>query len=120
MCVVGFILPLKPVEGNIKRYRHYCLLSVNVALICSRKLLAVDYLGAGLTLVGCTLVILPLIWVYNFIMYHVLFSTDRSLGRRDFPVEICGRTGTLILRIPCHRIILYLGMERSQIADRSK
>ena len=27
-----------------------------------RKLLAVDYFGAGLTLVGCTLIILPLIW----------------------------------------------------------
>lgn len=28
-----------------------------------RKLLAVDYLGAALTLAGCTLVLLPLIWV---------------------------------------------------------
>jgi hypothetical protein len=28
-----------------------------------RKLLAVDFVGAGLTLVGCTLVVLPLIWV---------------------------------------------------------
>ncbi|KAF9475914.1 MFS general substrate transporter [Pholiota conissans] len=43
--VVIFILPLKPVTGNMKQ-----------------KLLAVDYLGAILTLVGCTLVILPLIW----------------------------------------------------------
>ncbi|KAH9944596.1 MFS general substrate transporter [Amylocystis lapponica] len=45
MCVVLLVLPLKSVEGDIRR-----------------KLLAVDYLGAVLTLAGCTLVILPLIW----------------------------------------------------------
>ena len=28
-----------------------------------KKLLAIDYIGTGLTLSGCTLVILPLIWV---------------------------------------------------------
>ncbi|TFK32425.1 MFS general substrate transporter [Crucibulum laeve] len=43
--VVMFVLPLKRVEGDIRR-----------------KLLAIDYLGAGLTLGGCTLIILPLIW----------------------------------------------------------
>ncbi|KAF8878963.1 major facilitator superfamily domain-containing protein [Infundibulicybe gibba] len=43
--VVIFMLPLKPVHGDIRR-----------------KMLSVDYLGAGLTLIGCTLVILPLIW----------------------------------------------------------
>ncbi|KZT03957.1 MFS general substrate transporter [Laetiporus sulphureus 93-53] len=45
MCTVLLVLPLKPVEGNFRR-----------------KLLAVDYLGAALTLAGCTLVILPIIW----------------------------------------------------------
>ncbi|KNZ72287.1 hypothetical protein J132_04081 [Termitomyces sp. J132] len=45
MCVVIFMLPLKPVQGNVRS-----------------KLLAVDYIGAILTLAGCTLVILPLIW----------------------------------------------------------
>ncbi|KAJ6613678.1 major facilitator superfamily domain-containing protein [Mycena sp. CBHHK59/15] len=44
-CVVIFVLPLKPVQGNIRS-----------------KLLAVDYVGALLTLAGCTLFILPLIW----------------------------------------------------------
>ncbi|KAJ7235145.1 major facilitator superfamily domain-containing protein [Mycena haematopus] len=44
-CVVVFILPLKPVEGDIRR-----------------KLLAVDYVGTLLTLAGCTLLMLPLIW----------------------------------------------------------
>ena len=31
--------------------------------ICTRKLRAIDYLGAALTLAGCALIILPLIWV---------------------------------------------------------
>ncbi|KAJ7302380.1 MFS general substrate transporter [Mycena albidolilacea] len=44
-CVVVFILPLKPVQGDIRR-----------------KLLAVDYVGTLLTLAGCTLLMLPLIW----------------------------------------------------------
>ncbi|KAJ7099964.1 major facilitator superfamily domain-containing protein [Mycena belliarum] len=44
-CVVVFILPLKPVEGNIRS-----------------KLLAVDYIGTLLTLSACTLLMLPLIW----------------------------------------------------------
>ncbi|KAI0710313.1 MFS general substrate transporter [Cerioporus squamosus] len=45
LAFVLFVLPLKPVEGNI-----------------GKKLAAMDYLGAALTLAGCTLVILPLIW----------------------------------------------------------
>ncbi|KIJ39865.1 hypothetical protein M422DRAFT_174487 [Sphaerobolus stellatus SS14] len=44
-CVVIFVLPLKPVTGDMKR-----------------KLLAIDYLGAILTLGGCALILLPLIW----------------------------------------------------------
>ncbi|KAF7358961.1 MFS drug transporter [Mycena sanguinolenta] len=52
-CVVVFILPLKPVEGDIRR-----------------KLLAVDYVGTLLTLAGCTLLMLPLIWVgSSFLMF---------------------------------------------------
>ncbi|KAE9404712.1 MFS general substrate transporter [Gymnopus androsaceus JB14] len=43
--VVVLVLPLKPVQGDMRK-----------------KLLAVDYLGAILTLVGCTLIMLPLIW----------------------------------------------------------
>jgi len=44
-CVVVFILPLKPVQGEIWS-----------------KLRAVDYVGTLLTLAGCTLLMLPLIW----------------------------------------------------------
>ena len=44
--VVLLILPLKQVEGNI-----------------AKKLAVVDYVGTALTLISCTLLILPLIWV---------------------------------------------------------
>ncbi|KAI0733738.1 major facilitator superfamily domain-containing protein [Fomitopsis betulina] len=43
--VVMIVLPLKAVEGNFRR-----------------KLIVIDYTGAALTLAGCTLLILPLIW----------------------------------------------------------
>ncbi|KAJ8074511.1 hypothetical protein PM082_015412 [Marasmius tenuissimus] len=43
--VVVFVLPLKPVGGDMRR-----------------KLLAVDYLGAFLTLLSSTMIMLPLIW----------------------------------------------------------
>ncbi|KAF9257929.1 MFS general substrate transporter [Marasmius fiardii PR-910] len=44
-CIVVFVLPLKPVEGDFRR-----------------KLLAVDYLGALLTLASSAMILLPLIW----------------------------------------------------------
>ncbi|KAJ7183008.1 MFS general substrate transporter [Mycena crocata] len=44
-CVVVFVLPLKPVAGELRS-----------------KLRAVDYLGTLLALVGCTLLMLPLVW----------------------------------------------------------
>ncbi|KAF8634502.1 hypothetical protein AX17_004199 [Amanita inopinata Kibby_2008] len=43
--IVLFALPLKPVRGSIKK-----------------KLLAIDYLGTVLSLIGCGLILLPLIW----------------------------------------------------------
>lgn len=46
MAVVILVLPLKSVEGNFKS-----------------KLLVIDYMGVLLTLMGCTLLVLPLIWV---------------------------------------------------------
>ncbi|KIK80219.1 hypothetical protein PAXRUDRAFT_244285 [Paxillus rubicundulus Ve08.2h10] len=45
ICTVVFVLPLKPVQGDVKR-----------------RFLAVDYIGIGLTLAGSVLIILPLIW----------------------------------------------------------
>ncbi|KAF9063670.1 major facilitator superfamily domain-containing protein [Rhodocollybia butyracea] len=42
---VVFLLPLKPVQGSIRS-----------------KLLMIDYIGVGLTLAGCTMIMLPLIW----------------------------------------------------------
>jgi hypothetical protein len=46
--LVVFVLPLKPVRGNMKE-----------------KLLAVDYIGCALTLCGVMLLQLPLIWVFT-------------------------------------------------------
>ncbi|KAJ3763867.1 MFS general substrate transporter [Lentinula raphanica] len=43
--VVVLVLPAKPVAGNIRQ-----------------KLLMVDYVGSFLTLIGCALIMLPLIW----------------------------------------------------------
>ena len=34
-----------------------------LAVISRRKLIVIDYAGAALTLIGCTLLVLPLIWV---------------------------------------------------------
>ncbi|KAF9238660.1 MFS general substrate transporter [Melanogaster broomeanus] len=63
MCIVVFVLPLKPVEGDVKRQARIRDCSTHVILWpIPRKLLAIDYLGAALTLLGSTLVILPLIW----------------------------------------------------------
>ncbi|PFH48548.1 hypothetical protein AMATHDRAFT_76666 [Amanita thiersii Skay4041] len=45
VCIVVFVLPLKPVQGSIRR-----------------KLFAIDYLGTILSLIGCGLILLPLIW----------------------------------------------------------
>ncbi|KAG9310938.1 major facilitator superfamily-domain-containing protein [Chiua virens] len=45
ICIVIFVLPLKPIEGDVKR-----------------KLLAIDYLGSILTIVGSVLILLPLFW----------------------------------------------------------
>ncbi|KAF9554182.1 MFS general substrate transporter [Agrocybe pediades] len=45
LAVILYVLPFKPITGNMKS-----------------KLLAVDYVGAVLSLIGCVLIILPLIW----------------------------------------------------------
>ncbi|KAI0757530.1 MFS general substrate transporter [Daedaleopsis nitida] len=58
-CAVAFVLlvlPLKPVEGDF-----------------GKKLAVIDYLGTILTLVGCTLVILPLIWAKSVSQGGVTF-----------------------------------------------
>ncbi|KIJ12270.1 hypothetical protein PAXINDRAFT_83157 [Paxillus involutus ATCC 200175] len=57
VCAVLFVLPLKPVEGAEIGPHICCLMSP-----LRRKLLSIDYIGSGLTLVGSVLIILPLIW----------------------------------------------------------
>ncbi|KIK80217.1 hypothetical protein PAXRUDRAFT_766505 [Paxillus rubicundulus Ve08.2h10] len=56
ICAVLFVLPLKRVEGSLV---HAYVVSCPRY---DRKILAIDYIGSGLTLVGSVLIILPLIW----------------------------------------------------------
>jgi hypothetical protein len=58
--IVIFCIPLKPVHGDMKH-----------------KLLVVDYLGTVLTLGGCSLILLPLIWVCNQFAHVFMHVFDR-------------------------------------------
>ena len=81
----------------------------------------VDYLGTILTLVGCTLVILPLIWVSflrgvgSSLVHHLCDS-----GRGDFPLELCRCACTLDFGVLCDWIVLCMGMEGSEATYRTK
>lgn len=63
--VVTFFLPLKPVQGDMRRYvsSRYFLVSHDDSL--SSKLLMIDYVGVLLTVGACTMIMLPLVWVSN-------------------------------------------------------
>jgi hypothetical protein len=51
-----------------------------------RKLKAIDYLGSILTLVGCGLIILPLIWVHVILVHSAMQLTSFSVrGVSPFP-----------------------------------
>ena len=84
-----------------------------------RKLLAVDYLGAALTLAGCTLVILPLIWVCNQDCLCHRAHTPR-VGRSDLPLVISSGARTVMFGVSCSVPLLLLGMERRKIAYRTQ
>ena len=50
-----------------------------------RKLIVIDYAGAALTLIGCTLIVLPLIWVCSeLVCIHVAYLR-REQGGVTFP-----------------------------------
>lgn len=63
VAIVLLVLPLKPVEGDLRRSACGQLSLLKANLPSPRKLLIVDYVGCALTLGGCALVLLPLIWV---------------------------------------------------------
>lgn len=46
-----------------------CFTNFTLTCLTGRKLLAVDYVGAGLTLVACALWVLPLNWVRIIVLY---------------------------------------------------
>lgn len=80
----------------------------------------VDYLGTILTLVGCTLVILPLIWVSLFVDSCLLAHRLCELGRGDFPLELCRCSCTLDFGVLRDWIVLCMGMEGSEATYRTK
>lgn len=76
------MLPLKPVQGNVRRW---ILPSPDLHVddnLCGSKLLAVDYVGVVLTLSGCALVILPLIWV-RWLNLKFVASGHRVASREE-------------------------------------
>ena len=95
-CAVAFVLlvlPLKRVEGNI-----------------GKKLAVVDYIGSALTLAGCTLVILPLIWVGSVAMWVDCRLNVLFIGWRDLPLVIARGFSTTMFRVPGCRPLLLLGV----------
>ena len=61
-----------------------------------RKLLAIDYVGTALTLSGCTLVILPLIWVIIYLRFNILITLITTQGGVTFPWSSATVLATLI------------------------
>lgn len=100
---VSLVLPLKPVEGNF-----------------GKKLAVVDYLGTVLTLGGCTLVILPLIWVRLSPSRFERVSNHGFIGRCYVPVELAGGVGAAVLWGSGRCPVLSLGMEGSATPDHPK
>lgn len=81
----------------------------------------IDYVGAILTLVGCGLLILPLIWVRLVILTSENFPYwHRMIGRRNIPMEISHRTRPFMLWCPRGVNILHLGMERRCVSACTK
>ena len=96
------------------------LLHVDPLTPC-RKLLAIDYLGASLALIGSVLIILPLIWVCRreCRLYNQIIINVAPPGWRDISLEFAYRSRVAVLWCPCHFIILPVGMEGCAFANCS-
>lgn len=82
--------------------------------------MTVDYAGTALSLGGCTLIILPLIWVCFSNGQIIRISTYVILGRDHFSLVICYRYWNACGWCRCGVHILPLGVERSQTTNRSE
>ena len=83
-----------------------------------RKLLAVDYLGAVLTLIGSVLILLPLIWVRGCKLPNPIIINIALAGWCDVSLEFAHHSRMPGLRGLCCCLILHLGMEGCAFADR--
>ena len=82
-----------------------------------RKLLAVDYLGAVLTLIGSVLILLPLIWVRECRSPNPIIINVAPPGWCDVSLEFTHRSRVAVFGSPCRFLILPLGMEGCASAD---
>jgi hypothetical protein len=81
------------------------------------KLLAVDYIGTFLTLGGCTLFILPLIWVCSF-HFDGRPRPDIFPGRCDFSMAVSYGPRPIVGRVCRGCYFVPVGVERSTAAHR--
>ncbi len=59
--------------------------------------MTIDYIGTALSLGGCTLVILPLIWVWvDFTCFQIFLNTYLCQGGITFPWSSAIVVGTLV------------------------
>lgn len=79
--------------------------------------MVIDYFGAMLTLAGCALLLLPLIWVCikNSWTSHSLQTLVS--GWYHLPMDIRGRSGPFVLRASSGFHLLLLGVESRQTSD---
>ena len=85
-----------------------------------RKLLAIDYLGAILTLIGSVLILLPLIWVRECRSSNAIIINVAPPGWCHVSLEFAHRSRVAVFRSPCRFLILPLGMEGCASADCSQ
>ena len=83
-----------------------------------RKLLAIDYIGVVLSLIGCTLIILPLIWVGCCVPLLSLLADIWCVGRSHLPMDVIYHPVPVRWRCILHHTILLLGMEVCETAYR--
>ena len=114
-------LRTSPQAGGRQR-EEVCLQSFPIVgpLTSCRKLLAVDYLGAVLTLIGSVLILLPLIWVCGCRSSNLIIIKLAPLGWCNVSLEFTHRSRVAVLWSSCRLPILPLGMEGCAFADCSQ
>ena len=66
---------LSPIKESQWEYEKVIELPLRVGKLAdhpSRKLMSIDYTGSALTLIACTLILLPLIWVITLVVFALI------------------------------------------------